>query len=98
MKFLYLLANHPGRVFSAEEIFERVWKEKYYQSNNTVMVHISKLRDKLEKAMGGEKIIHTIWGGGYKIEKKSSIYKLQFKYGIFSYSKYVSLLLNFNYS
>lgn len=69
-EILHLLSSHPGRVFGAEEIFERVWKEKYYQSNNTVMVHISKLRDKLEKAMSGEKIIHTIWGVGYKIEKK----------------------------
>lgn len=65
---LYLLARHPGRVFSAEQIFEQVWKEKYYQSNNTVMVHISKLRDKLETALGGEKLIHTVWGVGYKIE------------------------------
>ncbi|MFD0869948.1 sigma-54 dependent response regulator [Chlamydia abortus] len=65
---LYLLASHPGRVFSAEEIFERVWKEKYYQSHNTVMVHISKLRDKLESEPGGTKLIQTVWGVGYKID------------------------------
>ncbi len=68
-EILYLLASNRGRVFSSEEIFERVWKEKYYQSNNTVMVHMSRLRDKVEKSSGGVKIIHTVWGVGYKIEK-----------------------------
>ncbi len=68
-EILYLLANNRGRVFSAEEIFEKVWKERYYQSNNTVMVHMSRLRDKIEKYMEGSKVIHTVWGVGYKIEK-----------------------------
>ncbi|WP_186428650.1 response regulator transcription factor [Clostridium sp. BSD9I1] len=66
---LYLLATNRGRVFSAEEIFEKVWKERYYQSNNTVMVHMSRIRDKIEHHMKGNKIIHTVWGVGYKIEK-----------------------------
>ena len=66
---LILLATNPSRIFSSEEIFEKIWKEKYYQSNNTVMVHISNLRDKLEYYTEGEKIIHTVWGVGYKIEK-----------------------------
>lgn len=65
---LYLLASHPGQVFSAEAIFESVWKDKYLESNNTVMVHISNLRDKLEHALGGAKPIQTVWGVGYKIE------------------------------
>jgi len=64
---LYLLASNPGRVFSAEDIFQQVWKEKYFESNNTVMVHISKLRDKLEHELG-RKLITTVWGVGYKIE------------------------------
>jgi len=64
---LHLLASNLGRVFSAEEIFQQVWGEKYFESNNTVMVHISKLRDKLEKELG-EKLIITVWGVGYKIE------------------------------
>lgn len=68
-EILYLLATNRGRVFSAEEIFQRVWKEKYFQSNNTVMVHMSRLRDKIEEYMKGNKIIHTVWGVGYKIEK-----------------------------
>lgn len=64
---LHLLASHTGRVFSAEEIFQLVWKEKYFASNNTVMVHICNLRDKLEKEIG-YKLVQTVWGVGYKIE------------------------------
>ncbi|MFD2613969.1 response regulator transcription factor [Paenibacillus gansuensis] len=65
---LYLLMSHPGRVFSAEAIFEKVWKDRFLESNNTVMVHISKLRDKLESELGGAKLIQTVWGVGYKID------------------------------
>ncbi|SFT13157.1 response regulator transcription factor [Paenibacillus sp. BC26] len=65
---LYLLASHPRQVFSAEAIFEAVWKDKFMESNNTVMVHISKLRDKLESELGGVKLIQTVWGVGYKID------------------------------
>ncbi|WP_217591663.1 response regulator transcription factor [Cohnella sp. GbtcB17] len=65
---LHLLASHPGQVFSAEAIFEAVWKDKFLESNNTVMVHISNLRDKLEHALDGAKPIQTVWGVGYKIE------------------------------
>ncbi|UHA74401.1 response regulator transcription factor [Paenibacillus sp. 481] len=66
---LYLLASHPGRVYSSEDIFELVWKDTPFDSNKTVMVHISNIREKLEVALEGEKIIHTVWGVGYKIEK-----------------------------
>lgn len=66
---LYLLANNRGQVFSTEDIFLKVWKEQYYQSDNTVMVHISRIRDKIEKYMNGNKLIKTVWGVGYKIEK-----------------------------
>lgn len=66
-EILYLLASQPGQVFDSESIFQQVWKEKYYDSNNTVMVHISNLRDKLEKPLG-YKVIQTVWGVGYKIE------------------------------
>ncbi|NKF06532.1 response regulator transcription factor [Clostridium gasigenes] len=68
-EILYTLATNRGRVFSAEEIFKKVWKEKYYQSNNTVMVHMSRIREKIEQHMEGNKVIHTVWGVGYKIEK-----------------------------
>ncbi|MCM2677909.1 response regulator transcription factor [Alkalicoccobacillus plakortidis] len=66
-EILYLLASNTGQVFDSETIFQHVWKEKYYDSNNTVMVHISNLRDKLEKALG-YKVIQTVWGVGYKVE------------------------------
>ncbi|GJM82575.1 response regulator transcription factor [Paenibacillus timonensis] len=65
---LHLLASHPGRVFGSEEIFELIWKDKYLDSSNSVTVHISRLRDKLEKEMDGEKLIRTVWGVGYKLE------------------------------
>ena len=65
---LYLLASHPNRVFSADEIFERVWRQESIVSAKTVMVHVSHLRDKIEDATGGEKVIQTVWGVGYKIE------------------------------
>lgn len=63
---LYLLASHPNRVFSADEIFERVWQQESVVSAKTVMVHVSHLRDKIEEATGGEKVIQTVWGVGYK--------------------------------
>ena len=66
---LCLLASNRGKVFSTEDIFLKVWKEQYYQSNNTVMVHMSRIRDKIEKHMNGSKVIHTVWGVGYKIER-----------------------------
>jgi DNA-binding response OmpR family regulator len=68
-EILYLLARNQGRVFSSEEIFESVWNEPGEGSNKTVMVHISNLREKLEEALPGEKIIKTVWGVGYKIER-----------------------------
>ena len=58
---LYLLASHPNRVFSADEIFERVWQQESIVSSKTVMVHVSHLRDKIEEATG-EKVIETVWG------------------------------------
>ncbi|WP_270942573.1 response regulator transcription factor [Romboutsia lituseburensis] len=66
---LHILAVNRGVVLSSETIFRKVWKEEYYQSNNTVMVHISRIRDKIEKHMNGQKLIQTVWGVGYKIEK-----------------------------
>ena len=65
---LYLLASHPNRVFSADDIFERVWQQESFVSAKTVMVHVSHLRDKIEAATGGEKVIETVWGVGYKVE------------------------------
>lgn len=64
---LYLLASNAGRVFSTDEIFERVWNERMYEANNTVMVHIRRLREKIELDSGDARIIETVWGVGYKI-------------------------------
>ena len=66
---LYLLASKVGRVFSTDEIFERVWKERMYEANNTVMVHIRRIREKIEMDPRNSKIIKTVWGVGYKIEE-----------------------------
>ena len=64
---LYLLASHPNTVFSADEIFERVWQQEAVVSAKTVMVHVSHLRDKIGDATNGDKVISTVWGVGYKI-------------------------------
>lgn len=66
---LYLLASNPGKVFSTDEIFEKVWNEKVYEANNTVMVHIRRLRGTMKEDERQDKIITTVWGVGYKIEK-----------------------------
>lgn len=66
---LYLLARNPNKVFSTEDIFENVWKEKNFDATNNVMVHIRRLRNKLKEEIREEKIITTVWGVGYKIEK-----------------------------
>ena len=66
---LYLLASNPGKVFSTDEIFEKVCNEKVYEANNTVMVHIRRLRGKMKEDERQDKIITTVWGVGYKIEK-----------------------------
>jgi DNA-binding response OmpR family regulator len=66
---LELLAINKGIVFSIEKIFELVWKENYFESDNTVMVHIRKIREKIEVDPRKPKYIKTVWGVGYKIEK-----------------------------
>ncbi|WP_160679985.1 response regulator transcription factor [Clostridium sp. C8-1-8] len=64
-----LLAKNRGKVFSIENIYESVWNESFIQSDNTVMVHIRKIREKLEENPRKPKYIKTVWGVGYKIEK-----------------------------
>lgn len=66
---LCLLASNCGRVFSTDDIFTKVWNEKAFEGNNTVMVHIRRLREKIEIDPRNAKIIKTVWGVGYKIEK-----------------------------
>lgn len=65
---LLYLANNRGNVVSSEELFEKVWKEKYLDNNNTVMVHIRRIREKLKEETKNPKFIKTVWGVGYKIE------------------------------
>lgn len=65
---LLYLANKRGNVVSSEELFEKVWKEKYLENNNTVMVHIRRIREKLGEDTKNPKYIKTVWGVGYKIE------------------------------
>ncbi len=66
---LLYLAHKRGNVVSSEELFEKVWKEKYLENNNTVMVHIRRIREKLKEDTRNPKFIKTVWGVGYKIEK-----------------------------
>lgn len=67
---LWLLCKNADKVVSTEEIFEKIWNEKYLDSNNTVMVHIRRIREKLNEPSRNPKFIKTVWGVGYKIEKK----------------------------
>jgi len=66
---LWFLCINRGRVVSSEELFQKVWGEKYYSSNNTVMVHIRHLREKMNDPAENPKFIKTVWGVGYTIEK-----------------------------
>ncbi|ERI93621.1 response regulator receiver domain protein [Clostridiales bacterium oral taxon 876 str. F0540] len=65
---LFLLARNRGMVFSIEKIYETIWKEEFFESDNTVMVHIRKIREKLEADSRKPQYIKTVWGVGYKIE------------------------------
>ena len=68
-KILLLLIQNPGRVFPAEEIYERVWNERAINTD-TVMVHIRNLREKIEVNPREPKYVKVVWGVGYKIEKQ----------------------------
>ena len=68
-KILFLLINNPGRVFSIDEIYERVWGEDSVGGGSTVTVHIRRIREKIEINPGEPKYIKVVWGLGYKIEK-----------------------------
>lgn len=62
---LYLLASHPKKVYSVENIFQKVWGDAYFEGGNTVMVHIRTLRKKLGEDKRKNKLIKTVWGVGY---------------------------------
>lgn len=65
---LLYLVERRGNVVSSEELFEKIWKEKYLDNNNTVMVHIRRIREKLKENSKKPKFIKTVWGVGYKVE------------------------------
>jgi DNA-binding response OmpR family regulator len=67
-KILYLLMSHPNRVFSIEEIYEKVWKEPAYNPD-TVTVHIRRIREKIEINPKEPKYLKVVWGIGYKFEQ-----------------------------
>ena len=69
-KILYLLAKNPGRVFSSNEIYERVWEEEAVDVRKIISVHISHLRDKIEINPRKPDLIKSVYGMGYKIEGK----------------------------
>lgn len=64
-----LLMSKPGRVFSAEEIYERVWNETAFSVENTIMVHIRRIREKIEIDPNEPRYLKVVWGIGYKMEK-----------------------------
>ena len=65
---LWMLCENRGHVISAERLFETVWGEKYLDRNNTVMVHIRRLREKMGEPSRNPRFIKTVWGVGYKID------------------------------
>lgn len=69
-RIMELFMKNPGRVFPADEIYERVWEEKNYASENTVMVHIRRIREKIELNPKEPEYLKVVWGIGYKMEKK----------------------------
>ncbi|HJB19716.1 MAG TPA: response regulator transcription factor [Candidatus Bariatricus faecipullorum] len=68
-KILELLMEHPGYVFSAEQIYEKVWQEEAFTGEKTVMVHIRRIREKIEANPKNPKYLKVVWGIGYKVEK-----------------------------
>lgn len=68
-KILKLLTANAGRVFSIEEIYEKVWNETSFNPENTVAVHIRKIREKIEINPKEPRYLKVVWGVGYKVEK-----------------------------
>ena len=69
-KILVLLASNTGRIFSIKEIYEKVWKEVFYKSENTVTVHIRRMREKIEVNSKNPEYIKVVWGIGYKMDRE----------------------------
>ena len=72
-QILLLMMQHKGKIFSAQNLYESIWKEPYFYScNSTVMVHIRNLRTKIERDPKNPKYIKTLWGKGYRFEAPHS--------------------------
>lgn len=71
-EILLLLAQNIGRVFSKEQIYNRVWKEPYFGDYNIVMSHIRNIREKIEDNPSKPIYIQTVWGVGYRFNKNLS--------------------------
>lgn len=67
-EILRLFMKNPGRVFSPKEIYTKVWKDRPYGAENTVVVHIRHLREKLEINPAEPRYLKVVWGHGYKME------------------------------
>ena len=68
-KIINYLMHNLGRIFSAEEIYEHIWQEEAFSVENTVMVHIRRIREKIEINPSDPKYLKVVWGIGYKMEK-----------------------------
>jgi DNA-binding response OmpR family regulator len=66
-EILKLLMSHPNKVFTKDNIYSSVWGEEFFGDDNTINVHISKLRAKLAKLNPGEEYVQTVWGIGFKM-------------------------------
>lgn len=72
-EILLLLAQNAGKVFSKEQIYDRVWKEPYYGDYNIVMSHIRNIREKIEDNPSKPVYIQTVWGVGYRFNQALQI-------------------------
>lgn len=69
-KIIELLMENPGKVYTKKQLYEKVWEDNYYGDDNTIMVHISHLRDKIEDNPRSPEYLKTIRGIGYKLERQ----------------------------
>ena len=76
---LILLASSPNRVFTKEEVFESIWGIDSLGETSTIMVHINRLRAKIDKQFQGEEYIDTVWGVGYRFHKWDNYIKQEYK-------------------
>ncbi|MCL6638688.1 MAG: response regulator transcription factor [Firmicutes bacterium] len=72
-ELLWLMASNPNRVFSKTVILDKVWDSAYYGDENTVTVHVRRLREKLEPDPSRPRYIKTVWGAGYKFEWENKL-------------------------